>query len=282
MPLLGNIAENKKILRITKINLLSHLATGEIGVHLHTLVDRERKRSRERVDGVVLLVIQITDDRAPNGWHLRVQHTYSWGRHLLLLDPARGRERLMEIQQHDGVVVEVAGISAGLRQAQREGEVLRGSGRRQGLGCAALPPPSLYRGPVGAAGPRDPISRGAVAKGETCPPSPVGAPPPLGFPTLGAGEAQGGRTSPPGAGSLPSSAHGAFRDRCPHPVDRQDPYRGPGKILVTPETFPVAETGLPIYNSSPPDHSGTPRDVRDLIRDSEKLSGYRILVSLQP
>ena len=28
----------------------------------------------------------------------------------------------MEIQQHDGVVVEVAGISAGLRQAQREGE----------------------------------------------------------------------------------------------------------------------------------------------------------------
>ena len=32
----------------------------------------------------------------------------------------------MKIQQHDGVVVEAAGISAGLRQAQREGEVLRG------------------------------------------------------------------------------------------------------------------------------------------------------------
>ena len=31
----------------------------------------------------------------------------------------------MEIQQHDGVVVEVAAISAGLRQAQREGEVSR-------------------------------------------------------------------------------------------------------------------------------------------------------------
>ena len=28
----------------------------------------------------------------------------------------------MEIQQNDGVVVETAGISAGLRQAQREGE----------------------------------------------------------------------------------------------------------------------------------------------------------------
>ena len=27
-------------------------------------------------DGVVLAVIQITDDQVPNGWHLRVQHTY--------------------------------------------------------------------------------------------------------------------------------------------------------------------------------------------------------------
>ena len=27
-------------------------------------------------DGVVLAVIQITDDRVPNGRHLRVQHTY--------------------------------------------------------------------------------------------------------------------------------------------------------------------------------------------------------------
>ena len=46
----------------------------------------------------------------------------------------------MEIQQHDSVVVEAAGISARLRQAQREGEVLRGRGRRHGLECAALPP----------------------------------------------------------------------------------------------------------------------------------------------
>ena len=37
---------------------------------------------------------------------------------LLLLDPAKGEEKLMEIQQHDGVVVEVAAISAGLRHAQ--------------------------------------------------------------------------------------------------------------------------------------------------------------------
>ena len=56
----------------------------------------------------------------------------------------------MEIQQHDGVVVEAAVISAGLRQAQQEGEVVRGRGRRQEQGYAALPPPSLYRGPRGA------------------------------------------------------------------------------------------------------------------------------------
>ena len=62
-------------------------------------------------------------------------------RRLLLLDPARGEERLMEIQQHDSVVVEVAGISAGLRQAQREGEVSReGEGGARGCGAAALPP----------------------------------------------------------------------------------------------------------------------------------------------
>ena len=60
-----------------------------------------------------------------------------------------------------------------------------------------------------------------------------------------------------------------------------DPSRGPGTIPVTPETFPVAETGLPIYKSLPPDHSGTPRDVRDIIRDSEQLSVNRILISLQ-
>ena len=75
------------------------------------------------------------------------------------------------------------------------------------------------------------------------PPKARGKLPPLGFPTLGTwGEAQGGRTSPLGAGSLPLSAHGALRDRWPHPVDPRDPSGGPGTIPVTPETFPVAET----------------------------------------
>src|SRR3954462_8795958 len=124
--------------------------------------------------------------------------------------------------------------------------------------------------------------RGATTKGVEYPPRQVEAPPPLGFPTLGAGGPKGGRTSPLRAGSPPTSAHGALRDRWPHPVDPRDPFGGPGTIPVTPETFPMAETALPIYNSLPPDHSGTPRDVRDLIRDSEQLSDYCIYISLQP
>ena len=76
MTVLGIVAEIKKFLRITKINLWSHLATRERGVHLHTLVDHEWKRSENGDDGVVLAVIQITDDQVPNGRHLRVQHTY--------------------------------------------------------------------------------------------------------------------------------------------------------------------------------------------------------------
>ena len=127
------------------------------------------------------------------------------------------------------------------------------------------PSPPLYRGPGGAPAPGDPISRGGGGQGGTCPPSQMGRPPPPGFPTLGAGEAQGGRTSPPGAGSPPTSAHGALRDGWPHPVDPRDPPGGPGTLPIAPETFPVTKTGLTIYKSLTPDHSGTPCDVRDLI-----------------
>ena len=55
-------------------------------------------------------------------------------------------------------------------------------------------------------------------------------------------------------------------------MDPRDPSGGLGTIPVTPETLTMAETALPIYNSLPPDHSGTPRDIRDLIRDSEQHS----------
>ena len=56
----------------------------------------------------------------------------------------------MEIQQHDGVVVEVAGIPAGLRQGQAgERGVTGGRGRRQGLWCGRPHSPLLYIGLLG-------------------------------------------------------------------------------------------------------------------------------------
>ena len=57
----------------------------------------------------------------------------------------------MEIQQHDGVVVEVAGIPAGLRQAQAGGRgVTGGRGRCQGLGVLLPCASPLYIGVEGA------------------------------------------------------------------------------------------------------------------------------------
>ena len=73
----------------------------------------------------------------------------------------------MEIQQHDGMVVDAAVISAALRQALREGEGRGVAGEREAprlQGAAALPPP-LYIGPLGAAGPGIPSTWGAAAKG---------------------------------------------------------------------------------------------------------------------
>ena len=103
----------------------------------------------------------------------------------------------MEIQQHDGVVVEVAGISAGLRQAQREGEVLReGEGGARGCGAAALPPPTIYRAPGGSAGPGRCNLQGGGGQGVASPPSQVGRPPSLGFPTVGAGGGPRGAHQP--------------------------------------------------------------------------------------
>ena len=43
-------------------------------------------------------------------------------RRLLLLDPARGKERLMMIQQHDGVVVDAAELRQGFAKHVTEEE----------------------------------------------------------------------------------------------------------------------------------------------------------------
>ena len=95
----------------------------------------------------------------------------------------------MEIQQHDGVVVEVAGIPAGLRQAQAGGRgVAGGEGGARGCGTASLPPPTIYRPPGrGGGASLEPIYMGGGGQGGDLPPKASGAPPTLGFPTLGAG-----------------------------------------------------------------------------------------------
>ena len=106
---------------------------------------------------------------------------------------------------------------------------------------------------------------------------------PLGFAPLlplGALGPCGGRTSPPGAGPLPHLAHAALWGRWPHLVDPHDPPGGPGTLPIAAKTFSVTKTGLPIYKSLPPGHYGTPRDVRDLIRDSEQHSVTTNILSL--
>ena len=50
----------------------------------------------------------------------------------------------MEIQQHDGVVVELAGSRQGFAKLLREGE-----GGTKGKGNRSSLPPTIYRGPKG-------------------------------------------------------------------------------------------------------------------------------------
>ena len=172
--------------------------------------------------------------------------------------------------------------AAGFHRASARGRGVAGKREAPRLEVRLPSLPPLYRPPGGAPALEMGISQGGGGQGGGVPPKASGAPPTLGFPTLGAGGPKGGRTSPLGAGSPPTSSHGALRDRWPHPVDPRDPSGGPGTISGDPETFPMAETVLPIYNSLPPDHSGTPRDVRDLIRDSEQHSICCILIFIQP
>ena len=73
----------------------------------------------------------------------------------------------MEIQQHDGVVVDVAGSRQGFAELLREGEVLQGE-REVPRAVVLLPSlPPLYRPP----------GRGAPSKGGVAPKA-SGEPPP--------------------------------------------------------------------------------------------------------
>ena len=163
-----------------------------------------------------------------------------------------------------------------------------GRGRRQGLGAAALPSPPLYIGPRERGGAafssssKEGCGQGGVPppQGTSEVPSPFRT---LPFPCfLAHGPLGAGALGPYRPRRTPLQPMWPPRGRWPHPVDPRDPSGGPGTIPVTPETLPMAENTLPIYNSSPLDHFGTPRDVRDLIRDSKQLSGFPILISLQP
>src|SRR4051812_29625543 len=149
-----------------------------------------------------------------------------------------------------------------------------------------LPCPLLYRPLGGAPALGDPISQGGGGQGGFPPPKPsrrclihLGL---LLDGTLGAWALWGWFPLAQTGQGAPPKAHVAHRGRWPHLVDPRDPSGGPGTIPITPKLVPMAETALPIYNSLPPDHSGTPRDVRDLLRDSEQHSGYCIYISLQP
>ena len=75
------------------------------------------------------------------------------------------------------------------------------------------------------------------------------------------------------------TAHAAVLDVVEHFPDLRTPPESsgtfrklPGTIPEKTELFPESEQQLSIYKSLPPNHSGTPRDVRDLIRDSEQHS----------
>ena len=119
----------------------------------------------------------------------------------------------------------------------------KGRGRRQNFRCGCPPSPLLYIGPQGGRRPwRWESPKGAAAKGGGVPPKASGGAPSPRVPNPRCRGGPGGRTSPPGAGSPPTSAHGALRDGWPHPVDPRDPFGGPGTIPITPKTFPMAET----------------------------------------
>ena len=77
----------------------------------------------------------------------------------------------------------------------------------------------------------------------------------------------------------PLTAHATVLDVVEHFPDLRTPpessgifWKLPGTIPKKPELFSEPGQQLSIYKSLPPDHSGTPRDVRDLIRDSEQHS----------
>ena len=77
----------------------------------------------------------------------------------------------MEIQQHDGVVVDVAGLRQGFAKILRERErCCRGGGRRPRLRCCCPPFPPLYIGPRERGRSLGPSSKEGCGQGGVHPP----------------------------------------------------------------------------------------------------------------
>ena len=77
----------------------------------------------------------------------------------------------------------------------------------------------------------------------------------------------------------PPTAHATVLDVVEQFPDLRTPpesfgtfWKLPSTIPKKPELFSEPEQQLSIYKSLPPDQSGTPRDIRDLIRDSKQHS----------
>ena len=86
----------------------------------------------------------------------------------------------MEIQQHDGVVVEVAGSRQGFAKRKRGGRGVTGGREAPGLRLLLPSLPPLYIGSLGGRRPLEIPSNGrGGGLGVAWPPSQVEAPPPF-------------------------------------------------------------------------------------------------------
>ena len=176
-------------------------------------------------------------------------------------------------------MVEERGNPAGLRQAPRERrrrERGRAAPKERRSRVLGSPKPQLYIGGRGGCAPFRVSHPKGCGQGGRSASQVKWRPSPLGFPLSHAHGPWGGWCPWPIKARAPPTAHATVLDVVEQFPDLRTPpessgtfWKLPGTIPEKPELFPKPEQQLSIYKSLPPDHSGTPRDVRSLIRDSE-------------